>query len=278
MTPEKNNLSSGSKTGFRNFRDDVSILPLKRCSKKGVADFISKDASSYSCKNIGTIHDSIAKKAVDAHLGKEREELHQKTIDVFFKRNNSTSLSLNPESDISKETLQELLVSCLNNWVFQISNGGELVTFYAKNQNETTELFLNFDMRGDTSYILFGNHCGNVSSEILEFLKNKLHKVYTKITADYNDTELLWKRIDSGSVTHKCERIKFEDPDNFNNLKKEALQEFILEEESLLEKILNFFDFKNIGHPLVFSEQITDATLINYYLENIKIDIRQIYA
>jgi len=261
-----------------NFKEDIPTLPLKRCTKRGVEDFIAEEASSYRCEDIGTIHNSIAKKAVDADLRIERKELasniehSEPSVDRVFKKFSSK---------VSTKLIRNLLTTQINNWNFQTSNSHDLVTFYARGVKPSMELFVNFKEDGDKSYICLGHHFGYLDSTSLDFLKEKLGKVFSIITEEVDKKELVWQKIDAYNSLSKFERIKQEDPDTWNDLKIGAIIEF-LSEESILEKIFNFFrvnaEESILLYNLMQEDILDDETISNYLLENIKIDIRQVYA
>lgn len=264
-----------------NFKEDIPTLPLKRCTKRGVEDFIAEEASSYRCEDVGTIHNSVAKKAVDADLRTERKELASETVSAepsverVFKKF---------PSKVSANLIQNLLTTQVNKWNFQTSNSHDLVTFYAKGEKPSMELFVNFREDGDRSYICLGHHFGYLDNLALGFLKAKLGKVYDVITEEADKKELIWETVDAHNSLSKFERIKQEDPDTWNTLKEEAITEFLSEDESLIEKIFKFFNMNAEGGSLVplyrlMQEDILDdETISNYLLDNIKIDIRQVYA
>jgi len=261
-----------------NFKGDVGIQPIQRCSKVGVSDFIAKEASSYSWKVVGTINNSVAKKAVDEDLNNERKEIDLGTHIVGSIESNITKYP----SDISKEKIKELLTTLINNWVFQTSNAHKLVTFYAKSSYSKTEIFINFKEDGDRSHICLGSNFGYLSSDVLNYFKYKINNVYNKITEEVSGKELVWENIKSDSGATKLEIIKLKDPDYWNTLKENALQEFMLDEVSFFEKVLNFFELVNHDsipiYHLLQEESLNDNTVVNYLLDNIKIDIKQIYA
>jgi len=263
-----------------NYKETVSTHPLQRCSKEGVEHFIAREASSYKAQNIGTIHNSIAKKSIDADLRAE-----QKKIDAGIQSTGKDILShLNSTytSNVSFDMLKKLLTTQLNRWCFQTSNSGELISFYAKSPLEKMEVFINFKNNGDSSHICLGSNFGYIQSGDLSNIKVKLVKVYTKVTEKLEKKELLDEYTQDG-CTHRFERIKFEDPNQWNILKESALEEFLrVDGVSLFEKVLSFFEFNikedvSIYHILK-EETLNDNTVTNYLLDNIKIDVKQIYA
>jgi len=262
-----------------NFREDVSTQPLQRCSKEGVEHFIAREASSYKVQNIGTIHNSIAKKSIDADLKNEKKEIVQ-GIDDYDVEDSSHETY---RSDISFSKIKELLVTQLSKWCFQTSNSGELISFCAKSPLVKMELFINFKNNGDSSHICLGPNFGYIQPGNLSNLKTKLKKVYSKITEDLEKKELMYEYTQFGN-THRLERIKQEDPEQWNVLKKSALEEFLrVEEVSFFEKILNFLELNSakeglsIYHILI-EDTLNDNTVTNYFLDNIKIDVKQVYA
>jgi len=268
-------------TNMEGYRENVSTQPLQRCSKKGVEDFIAEEASSYKCDNIGTIHNSIAKKAVDADLRTEKKEIDQGVLlsnDVGLERRVERSFP----SEISADKIIELLTTQINKWSFQTSNSHKLNTFYAKGEKPSIELFINFKNEGDRSYICFGHSFGYLDSKVLFLLKEKLTQVYSIITEEVDKKELVWERVDINNSLSKFEKVKLEDPDSWNDTKYIALQEFISRDPGNFEKILNFFGMNNAGsvslYHLLKEDTLTDSTAENYLLDSIKIDVKQIYA
>jgi len=258
------------------FKENTSIQSIKRCTPAGVGEFIASEASSYSCKNIGTIHNSIAKKAVDADLRTEKKE-----IEVGIQTDTPevrSSYEMYP-SEVSLEKIKDLLTTHINKWTFQTNNANELITFYAKSSSESKlEIFINLKKDGDRSHISLGSYFGYINPEVLGILRSKLENVFTKITEEAKRNVILTK--DSVFGDTQWEGIKLEDPDVWHNLKEIALQEFTSEEETLLEKVLHFFSVEaNISvYQMLKRDTLDDRDITNYFLDNIKMDIKQIYA
>ena len=266
------------------YKNCIAIRPLKRCSEKGVEDFIAKEASSYSSENVGTIHTSIGKKAVDDDLRSEQKELSDLVSEVGEP---TPAEVVEYKSSVSKETIHTLLATQVNNWSFQTSNSHELVTFYGKGTKPSIELFINFKESGDRSYLCMGHHFGYLSEDSLEYLKEKLLKVYKKVTTKVTGLGVVSETTSDNGVILQCESIKIEDPEKWFSLKEEALAGFMGEEEapSFVEKLLGFFDFKvrdsiSIYQLLSGANGVTlgEDDVAEYFLKNIKIDIKQIYA
>jgi len=273
----------------RDYSETVGTHPLQRCSEEGVDHFITREASSYQTKNIGTINNSVAKKAVDAELRILKKEIvsgiPEQTchgVEKFMSTSEMQSSYDKYPSEISFSKIKDLLVTRLSDWCFQTTNSGELTSFFAKSPFEKMELFVNFKNNGDTSHICLGPNFGYIQPEDLSNLKSKLTKVFSKITEDLEKKVILDEYNQFGCTT-RMERFRMKDPEYWYQLKEEALAEFLkIEEVSFFEKVLSFFDPNNNGHIFIQDtlkeETLNDNTIAHYLLDNIKIDIKQVYA
>jgi len=279
-TNSENDKSIKINKTFEDLKHNTSILPIHRCSSAGVHDFISREASSYSCESIDTIHNSVAKKAIDADLHTERKEIQD---GAYIDKSEAGSSYEAYPSEVSFTKIRELLTNQINQWTFQTNNAKKLVTFYAKSSSKAKlEIFVNFRKDGDKSYILLGNNFGYIYPEVLAALRIKLCSVFSKISEETEKKELLEEFTDTSGITHKTERLKFEDPDYWFDLKDQALKEFMLGEESLLERILSYLNINSANsismHNFFREEVLDDKIVTNYLLDSIKIDVKQIYA
>ena len=260
----------------KNFNKNTPIIPfLHRCSDVGVEDFIAREASSYKCIPVGNIHNSVAKKSIDVNLRQECNVIQSLTIQDTLSED--YSIFERYSSDVSSKKIKDLLTTCLTKWVFQTSNSNKLVTFYAKSSNLKIELYVNFSKEGDASHLCLGDDFGYISPEVLTILQKDLSKVFSKVTAAAGKTELIWKKNNN-----KLEKLKMEDPDTWYSVKHQALSDFISEEKSFFEKILEILGLSGSCDSFLlhlFSKNtLTDSDAENYLLDSINIDIRQIYA
>jgi len=263
-------------------KSEVALQPLKRCSKEGVSDFIAREATSYQYKNVGTIHNSVAKKAVDAELRTEQKEIEAgllPNLDI----SESHRVKREYSSNISIEKLKEILLTRTTSWVFQTSNSHKLVTFYAKSETGGIEVFINFKDSGDSSHILLGYLFGYLPKDTLDVIREDLSEVFEKITEETEKVELISEVTLWDNTISRIERIKQEDPDTWNEVRYEALQKFTAKKElTLFEKFLNLLNISGFAEshfyeiPTDFS--LSDEVVENYLLDCIKIDIKQVYA
>lgn len=279
-TIEKKEITEDLKNYVSTMREESIAVPLKRCSPDGVHEFITQEASSYSCKNIGTIENSVAKKAIDADL---RTEINE--IDGGIAKNSVgvKDKTISCTSEISLERLKDLLTSVVTKWVFQTTNSNVLKTFCARSSDENLiEIFVNFE-HGDQggSYISFGDkHAGYITGKTLEKLKDKLNSVYKTLTVNLDSTEIIWEE-----GIHRLEQVRLEDPMSWLLKKNEALLNFVDDDAaaiSFMERFFNYFDF-GYDNQLNFNFQNSEDTLCDifvtdYLLNRVTLDIKQVYA
>lgn len=261
---------------LKNYVSDVMCepvaLPLKRCSDDGVKDFIAKEASSYSTKHIGTISNSVAKKAVDADLRVELKEiasgiLQEKPATDYY------------EADVSYRKILEILSKVATRWVFQTTNAYEMKTFCAKSENSTNvEVFINTSNSGQSSYLcLGGTYLSGFRPDTLGRLQKSLLSAYKILSEDI--VPVLSNSDCSNHIKHDL------DPELWAVRKKEAISS-ILESDvgskSMLEIILDFFDLSSVDRFYFennFSNiALEDSYVDDFFKEKITVDIKQVYV
>lgn len=285
----ENNTTNASKTEYEasydirevlnNIKNESRVRPLTRCSTEGIKEFIDKEASSYSCKNIGNIQNSVAKNSVDSFLRKEKSEIVYGTDNSIQEVNEACVYPF----DISLTKIKELLTTHVTKWVFQTTNSNLLKTFYAKSNNDSCyiEIFINMERSEQISYINFGNkYIGYISTDVALSLRESLMKVYDNITEDLSNSEIVWV-----NENVKLEKINLEDPDLWLIKKNSAISEFLYDEkieESFLEKLFKYFNLINFENTCfnncVLNESLNDSFVSEYFLEKVTIDIKQVYA
>ena len=276
---EKKEITEDLKTYVNSMKEESVAVQLKRCSSDGVREFIAQEASSYSCKNVGTIENSVAKKAVDADLRTELREIGvgaDKSSSLFKDK------IISHTSEVSLHKIKELLSTIVTKWVFQTTNSNVLKTFCAKSSEENLiEIFVNFENGGQGSYISFGDkYTGYLTGDVLLNLIKKLSDVYKTLTEDLSTTEVIWVEGHS-----RLEQIKLEDPDSWSIKKNEALLNFIEdgdEKSSLIERFFNYFNF-GYTNPNCFvypnsDDILCDMFVTDFLLDKVTLDIKQVYA
>lgn len=276
---EKKEITEGLREYISQMKAESLSVPLKRCSLDGVREFIAQEASSYSCKNVGTIENSIAKKAIDADL---RTEIREIGVGMGNASSEIKEQTISHNSEISLTKIKDLLTMVVTKWVFQTTNSNVLKTFCAKSSEENLiEIFVNFENGGQRSYISFGgNYAGYIYGDTLSDMRKKLLDVFNTLTSDLSSTMVLWQ-----DGVSKLEQIKLQDPDSWLIQKNEALLGFIesnTKSSSLLESFFSFFNFEGIIPGIMsldmLDDSLNDGFATDFLLDKVTLDIKQVYA